>query len=337
MRGVASSPALFALDAPPAGIAFDRTGDTVAAGVGDGTVRIFPLGGGEPWAVAAHDGAVLHLRAFGDGFISGGDDGRLVRIGRDGGTEVLLRVPGRWVDALAVSGDAWAAAAGKTVHGLGAPLEHPSTVGALAFDPAGGRLAVAHYGGVTVWPIAGGEPQRLEWKGSHIAVSWSPDGRFVVAAAQDNELHAWRVADGTAMQMAGYGTKTRSLSWGPGGKYLATSGADGVVLWSFAGDGPFGKPPMELGPERKVLVTAVACHPREPLIAYGYRDGQVSLIGFDDRPPLDLLPGDGEPVVEMAWSPDGAWLAVAGESGRVALHRHGGGGFLERVKGWLRR
>ena len=137
------------------------------------------------------------------------------------------------------------------------------------------------------------------------------------------------------MQMAGYGTKTRSLSWGPGGKYLATSGADGVVLWSFAGEGPFGKPPMELGPERKTLVTAVACHPREALIAYGYRDGQVSLIGFDDRPPLDLLPADGEPVAGTAWSADGGWLAAAGEGGRVALWRRGGG-LMERVKGWLR-
>lgn len=345
MRGVARAPALFALDATPAGIAFDGKGERLAVGLGDGTVRIVPVRGGEPLTaaaptVAAHDGAVLHLRADGDGFLSGGDDGRLVRIGRDGVAETLLQVPGRWIDALAVAGDAlaggaWAAATGKTVHGLGAPLDHPSTVGALAFDPAGRRLAVAHYGGVTVWPVGGGEPQRLEWKGSHIAVSWSPDGRFVVAAAQDNELHAWRIADSTAMQMAGYGTKTRSLSWGPGGKYLATSGADGVVLWSFAGEGPFGKPPMELGPERKTLVTAVACHPREALIAYGYRDGQVSLIGFDDRPPLDLLPADGEPVAGAAWSADGGWLAAAGESGRVALWRRGGG-LMERVKGWLR-
>lgn len=335
MRGVSTIPALFALDATPAGIAFDGKGERLAVGLGDGTVRVFPVRGGDPLTIAVHDGAVLHLRAAGDGFLSGGDDGRLVRIGRDGGAETLLHVPGRWIDALAVSGGAWAAATGKTVHGLGAPLEHPSTVGALAFDPAGGRLAVAHYGGVTVWPV-GGEPQRLEWKGSHIAVCWSPDGRFVVAAAQDNELHAWRVADGTAMQMAGYGTKTRSLSWGPGGKYLATSGADGVVLWSFAGDGPFGKPPMELGPERKVLVTAVACHPREALFAYGYRDGQVSLIGFDDQPPVDLLPADGEPVAGLVWSPDGGWLASAGEGGRVALWRRGGTGLLERVKEWLR-
>ena len=41
----------------------------------------------------------------------------------------------------------------------------------------------------------------------------------------------------------------RSIAWSAGGKALATSGADTVILWPFAGkDGPMGKEPAMLAP-----------------------------------------------------------------------------------------
>src|ERR1700686_4888031 len=106
-------------------------------------------------------------------------------------------------------------------------LEAPSTVGGLAFAPKGLRLAIAHYHGATLWfPNAGqAPPERLEWKGSHLDVTFSPDGRFLVTAMQEAALHGWRVVDARPIRMAGYGTKVRSLPWGPGAKWLAASGS----------------------------------------------------------------------------------------------------------------
>ena len=131
-------------------------------------------------------------------------------------------------------------------------LEASSTVGGLAFAPKGFRLAIAHYNGVTLWfPNAQTEPEKLEWKGSHLGVVWSPDGRFVVTSMQESTLHGWRLADRKDMRMSGYSARVRSLDWTVGGKWLATSGSEQLILWPFAGkDGPMGKSPKIPMPER---------------------------------------------------------------------------------------
>jgi hypothetical protein len=78
-----------AADAPAAASAFNRDGATVAFALGDGSVRLLPadIAATAPDAAPPlHGGAVLALVGdpAGDGFISGGDDGRLLRIGLDG-------------------------------------------------------------------------------------------------------------------------------------------------------------------------------------------------------------------------------------------------------------
>jgi hypothetical protein len=144
-------------------------------------------------------------------------------------------------------------------------FEAPSTVGGLAFLPKGFRLAVAHYNGATLWfpnaPQA--EPEKLEWKGSHLGATVSPDGRFLVTTMQEPMLHGWRLVDRKHMRMSGYAARVTSFGWTAGGRWLATSGATQLILWPFQSkDGPMGKQPRLLAPsEHRVAV--VACHPRQ--------------------------------------------------------------------------
>ncbi len=73
-------------------------------------------------------------------------------------------------------------------------------------------------------------------------------------------LHGWRLADNRHMRMSGYPGRVRSMSWSAGGKGLATSGADTVIVWPFASkDGPMGKEPAMLAPLQ-------ARSPRSPAI-----------------------------------------------------------------------
>ena len=126
----------------------------------------------------------------------------------------------RWIDQVALGPDgavAWSA--GKTAHvitgkGEARSLEAPSTVAGLAFAPKGFRLALAHYNGVTLWfpNAAGAQPEMLEWKGSHLGVTFSPDGNFLVTTMQEPTLHGWRLADAKHMRMSGYSARVRSLS-----------------------------------------------------------------------------------------------------------------------------
>ena len=69
------------------------------------------------------------------------------------------------------------------------------------FAPKGLRLAIAHYNGATLWfPNASAAPQKLEWKGSHLGITVSPDGRFLITAMQEPTMHGWRLLDGKHMR-----------------------------------------------------------------------------------------------------------------------------------------
>jgi WD40 repeat protein len=182
-------------------------------------------------------------------------------------------------------------------------LELGSSVGGLAFAPRGFRLAASCYNGATLWfPNApNATPERLEWKGSHLETSFSPDGKFLVTSMQEPALHGWRIADRKDMRMSGYPARVRSIAWSADGKWLATSGADQAILWPFQGkDGPMGKQPRILAPhEHKVAV--VACHPRQEVVAVGYEDGMILLVRIEDGAEiLAHKPGDG-PVTALAW------------------------------------
>src|SRR5579872_2588811 len=237
---------------------------------------------GEPRRVAVHGGAILATAADGERIVSGGDDGKVIATDATGTSRTLAAdAKHRWIDRIALGPDgavAWSA--GKTAFVQAKELrtfDLPSTVGGLAFLPKGFRLAIAHYNGATLWfpnaPQA--EPERLEWKGSHLGVTVSPDGRFLVTMLQEPMLHGWRLVDRQHMRMSGYAARVTSLGWTPAGHWLATSGATQIILWPFqTKDGPMGKQPKLLAPsEHRVAV--VACHPKQDIVAAGYADGMV--------------------------------------------------------------
>ncbi len=311
--------------------AFDRAGRTAAFALGDGTLRLTPVGGVAWPAVAVHDGAALALAADGDGFVSGGDDGRLLRVGPDGGLTVLAEYGTKWVEHVASFADGrqrlLACSVGKHVHlfdAAGTPLKslaHPSTVTGIAFDARGKRVAASHYGGASLWFVGSksDNPRQLEWKGSHLGIVLSPDGDSVVTAMQENALHGWRLSDGQHMRMSGYPSKTAAMSFSRSGKWLATSGAESVVLWPFFGGGPMGKAPTELASGGTVFCTTVACHPNHDAVAAGYGDGTVLLIDIATARILPVCgPGRG-PVSALAWSGEGAFLAFGTETGFAAV------------------
>ena len=320
-------------DAGITGAVFSDSG-LLAAALGDGAVQfIGPNGNVE--MVQAHDGAALCLALDLDGrsFLTGGDDGKFVRTAEDGSVAELMRASGRQIDVLAVSrpAKARAVAVGREVRLLDADGElqahasdHPSTVSGLAFNPKGKRLAVAHYGGVTLWWTAmlGRNADRLRWRGSHISVSWSSDGAYVMTAMQECELHGWRVADSSDLAMRGYPVKVRSMDWLSKPPTLVTSGADRVVAWPFSGSGPQGKPPIEFGQGIGRLVAQVAAHPSRRLIATGFDDGRVAICELTaDRKSraVQVRPGDGCRVSALAWSQNGALLAAGTDGGALSI------------------
>ncbi len=317
-------------DAPVVAVAFDRAGKQAAFALGDGTVRLVEPGG-EPKIATAHAGAVLSLVADAGktGFLTGGDDGKLVRVAPDATTTTLATYPGKWLDQLTASEvGGIAVGVGREVvlanakgERQGEAFQHPSTVAGIAFDPKGKRLAVAHYGGVSLWWCRAQEqkPKLLAWRGSHVLVSWSPDGAYVMSATQENDLHGWRLSDANDLRMSGYPTKVKSLAWSARPAYLASSGADQIVCWPFAGAGPSGKAPLEFGGRGGALVAVVAAHPKGDWLAAGYQDGAVGVGRISEKRAKLALPASEARAAALAWSPDGRWIATGDEGGAMRL------------------
>ena len=277
--------------------------------------------------VRVHEGGILAATGDGSRVVTGGDDGKVFSTDANGDSRLIATdAKRRWIDHVATSPDAAVAwSAGKTAFvqtpkGEPRSLEVPSTVGGLAFAPKGLRLAIAHYHAVTLWfPNAQAAPERLEWKGSHHHVAFSPDGRFLVSAMQEPALHGWRVVDGKHMRMSGYSVRVRSFAWTAGGKWLATAGSEQLVLWPFQGkDGPMGKTPRMYA-AFAVRVGVVACHPKQEVVAVGYADGTVLLVRIEDGAEvLAKKPGDA-PVSALGWDAAGSLLAWGSESGEAGV------------------
>jgi WD40 repeat protein len=298
-----------------------------------GATPVFVLGeehllfaGDEEKRAAVHGGGILASASDGARIVTGGDDGRLVATDAKGEARQLSADDKkRWIDQVALGPDgavAWSA--GKTAHvltgkGEARSLEAPSTVAGLAFAPKGFRLALAHYNGVTLWfpNAAGAPPEKLEWKGSHLSVAFSPDGKFLVTAMQEPTLHGWRLADAKHMRMSGYSARVRSLGWTADGDFLATSGSEQLILWPFDGkDGPMGRQPKLQAPSQ-ARVAVVAGHPKQPVVAVGYADGAVMLVRIDDGALIEVKAKGASPVTALGWDKNGQTLAFGTEAGEA--------------------
>jgi WD40 repeat protein len=295
--------------------------------LGDGAILV--ASGAETRRTEAQDAVILCAAMHPDGsrIITGSDDGRLKTVTPDGAVETMAEL-GKWIDHVVAN-----TTSGVIVAGVGKQaivfrdgnethrFDYPSTVGGLALDAKGRRLAASHYGGVTMRYalMADDKGVELKWAGSHLAITLSPDAEYVISAMQENSLHGWRLPDKIDLRMDGYPAKTRSFSWDKRGRWLATSGANAAIVWPFVGKlGPQGKAPMQPG-ERAALVTAVAFHPCEETLAIGYSDGAAILVRFADQVGLELdEPGEGA-VTALAWSADGKHIAIGDEAGRGAI------------------
>jgi WD40 repeat protein len=319
----------FTFDAQVTSAHFDSFGAVFA--LGDGSVRfedgVFNV---------VHDGAVLCavVHPSGDGLVTGGDDGRVIW-SRHGEAGVLATAkgpnPGQWIDAIDASPESKliAFSSGRTLSvidatdiGFRRDFQHERTVSGVAFDPKGRRIAASTYGGAWLWyaRIADQKPTRLAWAGSHTGVAFSPDGAFVVTTMQDAQLHGWRLKDAKNMRMGGYPSKIRSVAFLAKGALLATSGAQGAVLWPFSGsNGPMGREASEIGFDDSTLVTLVAAANPHGRLAAGLADGRVWVADPAGQGLNFVKSEKGPPITALALSPDARRVAWADEDGRAGV------------------
>ena len=300
--------------------------DTVAVGFGDGTIRFFRPGLA-PTVVNAHSGVILCMAGDDDGLLTGGDDGRFLRILLDGTIIEIANFGTKWVDCVASIKGLYACSSGPNAYLWSVEkseprkFEHPSTVGGLAFGAKGQRFAVAHYGGVTLWERGKRrwKSSIFAWKGFHGAVTFSPDGKYLVTAMQENALHGWRLRDKGNLAMAGYPAKIKSFTWVGDTPYLATSGADEAICWPFDGKfGPMERSPVCVAKNKKQIATVVEALAGEQAVFAGFQDGAVLLSEVDESKGAIAIRGStGAEVTAIVVSNSRSYILIGDAEGNI--------------------
>ena len=324
------------LDDYPTALAWACEGRLVMTGDSSGALTAVDAARSDiVWSVAdAHEPGPVHLAVGGPSFVvSVGADG--VVAARDADKGVLRwrhELGAAWLDTISVSpdGSRIATAAGRYTHHWSADggdawtsFEHPSTVAAVAWTPAG-ELVTASFGAVCIF---GDDPEpkaRFEWQDSLVSLVLSPDGEVVACGSQDNTVHFWRTSTGTDAAMYGYPAKPSALAFDDGSRLLATGGGEDVTVWVFGDGGPEGTTPGVLD-AHSGTVTSLAFAPRSTTLASGGRDGGVLVwrLGPDGNgEAVGFHVCDGR-IEAVAWRPDGRSLAAIDASGHLTTWRTG--------------
>jgi hypothetical protein len=282
----------------------------------DGGAELVPAreGGPPPLARASISrGPCRALVGTAEGFLTGGADGRLRRLAPDGTAEKLAKFPAP-VEAAAVAGDAgWACVAEGRVQGGPAAARDLRGVTDLASHQEAG-LAVAHAGGVALCraeiaeQLPGGVPAGMP--GGRMA--FSPDGRWLIAGAA-----LWRLApDRERVALPDAPDTPMAAAFSGDGAFLALAGPSGIQLWRL-GETAAAVPGPWQGAAR--AATAIAFHPRRPLLAVAIENGAVVLGPAEDGGALLLRGAAEDQVTVLAFAADGAWLATGSAGGECGL------------------
>jgi WD40 repeat protein len=312
-------------------------------GGGEGELTVVDATSGSTNTIGRHDPGVLNVGVFGDhAAVSAGQDGSVRRWapgdGSDGKGTILHRGMG-WPQSLSLSSDgrALAFAQGRTIRvhdASGAVLRVFEDIGRgaslLAWRGRMNEIAAAGQTHAWLCEIATGKVTQIDLEGGPVTLTFSPDGRILVAGLQDGVVSFRYVATGKKSRMSGYDGKVTHTAWSANSRYLASaaSGASTVIIWDFGGKGPEGSAPLQLGTHTD-RIEALAFQPNGKLLATAGRDRRIALWqpGPHYRPKsegalpqaMDVHLLESAPAL-LRWSIDGKRLAALQTDGRIAFY-----------------
>ena len=191
------------------------------------------------------------------------------------------------------------------------------TVTGLAFSPDGQTLAAAHHAGLSRWDMAAPSQTaalHTQLPGRPTSVAWRRDGAWIVTCLAEDGFCTVDVATGTANFHGNFPSPVRQADFGLSTGTVVAAGAFRVAAWALQDQGD-----VMTGKAGLVLVNAIATCPTRNLVAVGYANGLLSLAEIGKPSEILLREDTGAGITAMAWSGNGAYLALAGTDGSAAL------------------
>ena len=317
-------------------LAFAPDGRSIAAGCADNTIHIWPTSPGPA-------DRTLTARAFPTP-LAFSPDGLLLA---SGGLDVFLLATG----ALQASTDA-----------------HAGPVHDLVLSPDGKLAALARFEHIELRQVSDGSLVRSIPSPRQVnGLAYSPDGALLCGACSDGTARIWRIRDGRFLTLIGLPTfRQWACAFSPDNQTILISGENGLIqFYEIEKDlitrqvkEPYLATRLVFSPVGTLFasLTSAGANIRDSMgrltrttagvglqdMAFSPDGGWLALAGneilrmFDLGTGLDVYsvynPSRGQPTA-LAYSADGAFLAVGTEQGPIDLYWAGDGTYLRTLEG----